>query len=69
MDAALRLAGHNTAIPLIILNALTQWWQEVATALQLATDEGAAQMAVPFGADDRVMVMQEGEEAPNRMVG
>ena len=64
MDAALRLAGHNIAVPLVLLNALPQWWQEVATALQLATDEGGAQMAVPFGADDRVMALDEGEEAP-----
>ena len=64
MDAAIRLAGHNTAVPLVLLNALPQWWQEVATALQLATDEGGAQMAVPFGADDRVMALDEGEEAP-----
>lgn len=64
MDSALRLAGHNIAVPLALLNALPQWWQEVATALQLATDEGGAQMAVPFGADDRVMALDEGEEAP-----
>lgn len=63
MDSALRLAGHNIAVPLAILNALPRWWQEVATALQLATDEGGAQMAVPFGADDRVMAMDEGEDA------
>ena len=64
MDSALRLAGHNTAVPLVLLNALPRWWQEVATALQLATDEGGAQMAVPFGAEDRVMALDEGEEAP-----
>lgn len=64
MDAALRLAGHNIAVPVALLNALPRWWQEVATALQLATDEGGAQMAVPFGADDRVMALDEGEEAP-----
>lgn len=63
MDAALRLAGHNIAVPLVLLNALPRWWQEVATALQLATDEGGAGLAVPFGADDRVMAMDE-EEAP-----
>lgn len=64
MDAALRLAGHNIAVPLVLLNALPRWWQEVATALQLATEEGGAGLAVPFGADDRVMAMDEGEDAP-----
>ena len=65
MDSALRIAGHNIAVPLVLLNALPRWWQEVATALQLATDEGGAQMAVPFGADDRVMALDEDEEAPD----
>lgn len=66
MDAVIRIAGHNLPLPAVILNALPQWWwQEVAVALQMATDEGAAQLSVPFGVEDRVMSGDDAEDAPS----
>lgn len=63
-DVAIRIGGHNIPVPATILNALPQWWQEVASACSLAQDEGTAYLAVPYGSDDQVMACDDEYDTP-----
>lgn len=63
-DVAIRIAGHNIPVPAVILNALPQWWQEVASSCGLAMDEGTAYLAVPYGSDSEVMACDDEYDTP-----
>lgn len=62
--AVIRIAGTNHPIPGIILNALPQWWQELACAFKRARDEGTAYLAVPYGSNDDVMACDDEYDTP-----
>lgn len=63
-STSIRIAGNNYPIPTSILNALPQWWQELAAVFSQARDEGTAYLAVPYGSDDTLMACDDEMDAP-----